>query len=34
MIDRYHVPDAGNYVKLSVTDTGCGMSPEVISPCL
>ncbi len=30
-IDRYHVPDEGNYVKLSVTDTGCGMSPEVIA---
>ena len=29
--DRCHVRDEGKYVKLSVTDTGCGMPPEVIS---
>ena len=29
--DRYRVSDEGEYVKLKVRDTGCGMSPEVMS---
>ena len=29
--DRHRVPDEGEYVKLKVGDTGCGMSPGVMS---
>ena len=29
--DRFRVADGGEYVKLKVRDTGCGMSPRLIS---
>ena len=29
--DRYRVSDEGQYVKMKVSDTGCGMAPRVIS---
>ena len=29
--DRYRVSEEGKYVKLKISDTGCGMSPQVIS---